>query len=102
MSKLEELIEELNEEMTDIISKAYRKGYEDGIKVNNLGNFKVGDKVRTIEDKDVNGTELFPIGTIGTIVEINDENEFFTYLVKANSDWWWYSRDMLEVVESEE
>ena len=59
---------------------------------------KVGTKVRTIKDKDFVGEEVFPVGTIGIVEEIR-EDEILPYIIRANHDYWYYSRDMFEVIE---
>lgn len=62
--------------------------------------FKVGTKVRTIKSEDCYGTELFTVGTVGTIVEIIS-NDTWPYLVESGSCRFLYSADMLEVIEEE-
>lgn len=60
---------------------------------------KVGDKVRTVKDIDSHGIKLFPIGTIGQVTEIDDNDYIKPYKVTADyNDYWYYSRDMLEKV----
>lgn len=59
--------------------------------------FKVGDVVRTIKEKDSDGCRVFPIGTIGTITKvITDDEQNLPYRVDADGDFWWYSVDMFE------
>ena len=62
--------------------------------------YKVGDIVRTITDVDDFGVEAFPAGTIGKITEVS-EIQTPPYRVEALRDYWWYSEDMLELVETE-
>ena len=59
--------------------------------------FKIGDKVRTTKDRDYFGRRVFPIGTVGKITAI--ENDDLAYAVSAKGDYWWYSEDMLEKFE---
>ena len=96
MTKLENLINQ----MTEIINLAYEEGYQDALKTN-TEEIKVGDKVRTLKDRDVNHNKVFPIGTIGKVTYVDDDDEL-PYEVEADNDRLWYSRDMLEVIESEE
>lgn len=65
-------------------------------------NFKVGDKVRTLVETD-GGCELFPIGTVGEITSI-DNYDRWPYKVYSEEfdDWWYYTEDMLELVNEEE
>lgn len=96
MTKLENLISQ----MTEIINLAYKEGYQDALKTDTIDTkeIKVGDKVRTLKDRDMEGCELFPIGTIGTITRIDGDDYRLPYRVEANNDFWYYSRDMLEVI----
>lgn len=59
--------------------------------------YKVGDKVKTTKDKDKDGNEVFCVGTIGRITDINFGGTV-PYKVDVNGDYWWYSEDMLEPV----
>ena len=61
---------------------------------------KVGDKVRTLKGSD-GIHDLFPIGTVG-IVEIVDKEDELKYKVSADGDYWWYRRDMIELVKDDE
>lgn len=56
----------------------------------------VGTRVRTLEDN-AGGVELFPIGTIGVVGDIDADDEC-PYRVDVGDEHWWYSRDMVEVV----
>ena len=60
--------------------------------------FKVGDVVRTIKERDYTDCPLFPVGTVGTITNISKQN--LPYKVEADGDFWWYSADMLELIET--
>ena len=61
---------------------------------------KVGDKVRTTQDRDYNGNVLFPIGTIGVIKKIDKSTRVPYQVETKDSIWeWWYSEDMLEVIK---
>lgn len=59
--------------------------------------FKIGDVVRTIKEKDCDGCRVFPVGTIGIITKVipGDEKDL-PYRVEADGDFWWYSADMFE------
>ncbi len=62
--------------------------------------FKVGDKVRTLVNKDYQGNELFPTGTEGVITGINKIGVIYPYCVTSqDGDFWYYSDDMLELIE---
>lgn len=61
--------------------------------------FKVGDRVRTLNNYDGNGNEVFEIGTEGTITHIIQEKTDTPYKVEANGDYWYYSDDMLELIK---
>ena len=63
--------------------------------------YKVGDKVKTIKEKDKYDIMLFPIGTVGVVTGINpNERDGLIYKVVEGIDgidgYWWYSEDMLE------
>ena len=55
--------------------------------------FKMGDRVRTLIDKDRTGTELFPIGTIGEVAEVDGN----AIAVNADGAIWYYYADALEL-----
>ena len=63
---------------------------------------KVGDRVRTIKDQDEFGHCLFPIGTIGIIKYLDSHPSSLKYCISADDDYWWYSRDMFEVIGDDE
>ena len=56
--------------------------------------FEVGDKVKTVSGYDC-GSFLFPIGTVGTVVEVLVFGKDPMYKVKANNSCWWYLGEML-------
>lgn len=58
--------------------------------------FKIGDRVRTLVDKDNLGTEIFPTGTIGEVVGINGDS----IAVKGDTTtaYGYYRNDTLELV----
>lgn len=96
---MNERLEGLISQMTEIISQAYDMGYKDGrksIQRKEQTEIKIGDTVRTIKDKDEHGYEVFPIGTIGKVTRIDDDE--LPYKVEANNDYQFYSRDMLELL----
>lgn len=55
--------------------------------------FKVGDRVKTLIDKDSMGVKLFPVGTIGDIVDVDGNATEVT----ADGTTWWYHVDALEL-----
>lgn len=57
--------------------------------------YKVGDVVRTTKDIDEGGVKVFPIGTIGVIDHVRNDQSL-PYKVAANGMCWYYSEDMLE------
>jgi len=60
--------------------------------------FEIGDKVRTLVNKDYEGHELFSIGTEGIITDIS-RGKYPYEVTKENGDFWNYDEDMLELVE---
>ena len=62
---------------------------------------KVGTRVRTSKNEDFESNEVFPVGTIGVIEEI-DTLRKLPYKISANGDYWFYSRDMFEVIDNDE
>lgn len=62
---------------------------------------KIGTKVRTTKDKDCACEKVFPVGTIG-IVERIDKGDNLPYKIIANNDYYYYSRDMFEIIEDVE
>ena len=72
----------------------YNAGLEDG-KEQKEPPFKIGDRVRTLIDKDRMGTELFPIGTIGEVAEVA-EVDGNVIAVNADGAIWYYYADALE------
>lgn len=70
--------------------------------------FKVGDKVRILVLDYVLNDPLFPIGTIGTIIDIDENTESGYKLYEIYSDeysehkyGWWYNEGDFELVEEE-
>ena len=62
--------------------------------------FYIGDKVRTLVEM-VDGYKLFPVGTIGVITNIdNDELPYGVYSEEFN-DTWYYPEDALELIEED-
>ena len=59
--------------------------------------YKVGDKVKTLQDSD-RDIFPFPTGTIVEIIEV-DQEKIHPYEVYANGTRWHYSEDMLEPYE---
>ena len=54
---------------------------------------KIGDRVRTLVDKDNLGTERFPVGTIGEVEEVDGN----AIAVNADGAIWYYYADTLEL-----
>ena len=68
------------------------------MRVDELNGIKVGDKIITIKETDDSGCRLFPVGTVGTVIQISS-GAVLPYEVEARNrdgDWdrWNYSRDM--------
>ena len=57
--------------------------------------YKVGDRVRVIKDKDYKGAKVHPVGTIGTIIEIDHADTKLPYYIKGDFSRKWYSDDMI-------
>lgn len=72
--------------------EGYNAGLEDGKKQKEPP-FKIGDRVRTLIDKYRTGTELFPVGTIGEVVDIYGNS----IAVNADGKTWYYRKDDLEL-----
>lgn len=87
-----------------IITLKERLNKEEEPKLSTTDEIKVGDKVRTIKEIDIWDNKLFPIGTIGRVIYVDYDDyddDKLPYKVEANNDYYWYSRDMLEVVVDE-
>lgn len=76
--------------------EGYNAGLEDGQK-QKKSVFKVGDRVRTTGEQDEAGTPLFPVGTIGEVIEV--DINYGGCLVKAypTEDRYYYLNDALEL-----
>lgn len=65
----------------------------------------LGDKVRILDGRDLKDRELvlFPVGTVGEIVELNTRSSSYDFRVAAHGHYnrWWYSRSQVEPVEEE-
>lgn len=57
--------------------------------------FKVGDRVRTLIDKDSIGVELFPVGTIGEVTAVDVEGSGIE--VSVGKEKWYYSKEEIEL-----
>lgn len=57
--------------------------------------FKVGDRVRTLVDKDSIGVELFPVGTIGEVTDVYVEGNAIE--VSVDGEKWYYSKKDIEL-----
>lgn len=69
---------------------------------------KIGDKVKVIDGYDINDRDckLFPVGTIGTIIEICSWSDDFDFRVEGYDkdgwyDSWLYAKEQVEPVETE-
>lgn len=57
--------------------------------------FKVGDKVITTGDS--NDEILFPIGTVGTVVQVDEEDDLYPYRIEDDSyRQYWYRENCLD------
>lgn len=67
------------------------------MRISELDGIKVNDKIYTVKDTDCGGCKLFPIGTVGTVIEINNDNDCsLPYRIRSDrGTTWWYSRDMI-------
>lgn len=65
--------------------------------------FKVGDRVRTLTDRDCRGNTVFPTGTEGVITAVNEVGSLPYRVEKkgAEGDFWFYNDNMLELVETD-
>ena len=61
--------------------------------------FKLGDKVKTLKSHDIYGINVFPVHTLGTIINIdtNADDDEQCYLVESHNTkgTYWYSADEL-------
>lgn len=64
--------------------------------------FKVGDRVKTLQEKDYKKCTRFKVGTIGTVTYIDLYNNTLHIKVGFGSLFYWYSEDELELVEDAE
>lgn len=69
---------------------------------------KIGDKVKVIDGYDIieRDLKLFPVGTIGTIIEICSWSDDFDFRVEGYDkdgwyDSWLYAKEQVEPVETE-
>ena len=76
--------------------EGYNAGLEDGKKQKELV-FKIGDRVRTLVDEDPKGIELFPIGTIGEVVVIDEKTKTIKVKADCTTSTWWYLMDAVEL-----
>lgn len=74
--------------------------------VKNFPKFQIGDKVRTLKEKNNDeNTVLFPIGTVGVIegIEIITDSDttkqYYEYKVATNDDYWYYDEENIELVK---
>lgn len=73
--------------------------------VKNREELTLGDKVRILDGRDLKDRELllFPVGTVGEIVELNTRASSYDFRVEARGhcNRWWYSRSQVAPVEEE-
>ena len=63
--------------------------------------FKVGDKVRILVLSYADGEPLYPIGTIGTIINIDDDGTYEIHSDEYSERGWWYNEGDFELVEEQ-
>ena len=66
------------------------------------GKFKVGDRVRTLQEEDYKKCTRFKVGTIGTITYFNMDNDTIPIKVGFGGLYYWYSENELELVDDAE
>lgn len=87
-------VEDIIEQLTGAQALAKLKEYEAKLKEQV---FKVGDRVRTTGERDKDGNVLFPVGTIGEVMQADCDGD---YLVKAYETCrapFYYPNDALEL-----
>ena len=72
--------------------EGYNAGLEDG-KKQKKSVFKVGDRVRTLIDKDSIGVKLFPVGTIGEVTDVSVEGNAIEVSVDGKK-WYYHEKDI--------
>lgn len=81
-------VEDIIKQLTGAQALADLKEYETKQKV-----FKVGDRVRTLVDKDNMGTERFPVGTIGEVTDYDGN----AIEVSVDGKKWYYLKKDIEL-----
>ena len=76
--------------------EGYNAGLEDG-KKQKKSVFKVGDRVRTIGEQDELGTPLFPVGTIGEVIEVDCDGDCLVEAYETGKARYYYLSDELEL-----
>ena len=74
----------------------YNAGLEDG-KEQKEPPFKVGDRVRTTGERDRDGMELFPAGTIGEVMGIDCDGDCLVKAYETYAAPYYYPYDALEL-----
>ena len=95
-----EALDNIYKEFEKLYEEAKKEGYNTGLedgKKQKEPMFKIGDRVRTLVDKDSLGTEIFPTGTIGEVVGING-NSIAVKADIATGCYGYYRADALELV----
>lgn len=85
-------VEDIINQLTGAQALADLKEYEAKQKV-----FKVGDRVRTTGDRDRHGVELFPVGTIGEVMEVDCDGDCLVMPCEKYRAPYYYPTDALEL-----
>ena len=64
--------------------------------------FKVGDIVCTVVEYDRHGNKLFPIGSVGTIEQVDTGSDDMPYWVTYKGSHFWYDEDGITLASDEE
>lgn len=63
--------------------------------------FNVGEAVITTRDRDNGGNEVFPIGTKGIIIRVDDEAKYPYKVTDGLGNFWFYNDEMLKADNEE-
>lgn len=61
--------------------------------------FKIGDKVKTLVNKDYKDNELFPTGTEGIITSVNPKGKYPYCVSTYDGNYWYYDEKMIELIK---
>lgn len=102
--QLEEIFNEYDNKINELTKRVEQleKPSKSPFKVGNEP-FKVGDKVRILVLNYVKKEPLYPIGTIGTIINIEDDGlyEIYSDEYPEHKYGWWYNEGDFELVKEE-